>query len=88
MSDDNFTEHSKKPSHLAYTVAEGKNDQRHWTKIGAAWPAKDDGLTLQLDAIPRDGRVTLRSVEALERLRAERAQENAQEHGQSQSQKP
>lgn len=88
MSDENFTENSKKPSHLAYTVSEGKNDQRYWTKIGAAWPAKDDGLTLQLDAIPRDGRVNLRSVEALERLRAERAQDNAQEHGQAQSLKP
>ena len=56
--------------------------------MGGEWPAKDAGLTLQLDAIPRDGRVTLRSVEALERLRAERAQENAQGQEQSQSIKP
>lgn len=74
MSQSNETEKTNKPSHIAYTVNDGKGDQSHWTKIGAAWPAKDDGLTLQLDAIPRDGRVTLRSLEALERMRAEREQ--------------
>lgn len=88
MSDENFSENAKKPSHIAYTVSEGKGDQRHWTKIGAAWPAKDEGLTLQLDAIPRDGRVALRSLEALERMRADRAQEHAPENSQEKSLKP
>ena len=70
---DNFNEKSNKPSHYAYTVSEGKGDQNYWTKIGAAWPTKDDGLTLTLDAIPRDGMVQLRSREQLEQMRAERA---------------
>lgn len=90
MSDESFTERANKPSHIAYTVKDGKGDQSHWTKIGAAWPAKDDGLTLQLDAIPRDGVVQLRSREALERLRAERAQSprQQQKHDQSPKQSP
>lgn len=89
MSNENFNEKSNKPSHYAYTVSEGKNNQSHWTKIGAAWPAKDDGLTLSLDAIPRDGMVQLRSREQLERMRAERAKnerERSHEKGPRQSQ--
>ncbi|CAA0107169.1 Uncharacterised protein [Halioglobus japonicus] len=75
MSDDNFTENkSKMPSHIAYSVEEGKGEKNHWQKIGAAWPAKNDGLTLKLNAVPLDGVVTLRSREELERLRAERQQ--------------
>ena len=85
MSDpENFSEKSNRPSHIAYSVKNGKDDQSHWTKIGAAWPAKDDGLTLQLDALPRDGTVQLRSRESLERLRAERADNSkTQSHDQS-----
>lgn len=75
MNDDNFTErNTKMPSHIAYSVEEGKGDKNHWQKIGAAWPAKNDGLTLKLNAIPLDGVVSLRSREELERLRAERQQ--------------
>ncbi len=86
MSDDNFTEKNNQPSHIAYTVKDGKDNQSHWTKIGAAWPAKDDGITLKLDAFPRDGTVQLRSREALARMREQRAQksqaqEKTQEHG-------
>lgn len=89
MSNENFSEKSKKPSHYAYIVSEGKDDQSHWTKIGAAWPAKDNGLTLTLDALPRTGVVQLRSREQLEKMRAERAakeQERAHDIGPKQSQ--
>lgn len=79
---DNFTENkSKLPSHIAYSVAEGNDDKNHWHKIGAAWPAKDGGLSLHLNAIPIDGKVALRSREELERMRAERKQA----HNQAQS---
>lgn len=86
MSNENFSEKNNKPSYIAYAVKDGKDDQRHWTKIGAAWPAKGDGLSLQLDAFPRDGTVQLRSREQLERMRTERAaksqaQQQSQEHG-------
>ena len=30
----------KKPSHLVYTVKEGKN-RNEWNCVGAAWPHKD-----------------------------------------------
>lgn len=75
MNDDKFTEgKTKLPSHIAYSVEEGKGNKNHWQKIGAAWPAKNEGLTLKLNAVPLDGVVTLRSREELERLRAERQQ--------------
>ncbi len=84
MSSDNFSEpKSKMPSHIAYNVMEGKDDKNHWQKIGAAWPAKDDGLSLKLHSIPLSGEIALRSREALERMRAEREQQK-QEHGQVQ----
>lgn len=72
---DNFTENKLKlPSHIAYSVTEGSDDKNHWQKIGAAWPAKDGGLSLQLNAFPIDGKIALRSREELERMRAERQQ--------------
>lgn len=72
---DNFNENKPKlPSHIAYSVETGNDDKNHWQKIGAAWPAKDGGLSLQLNALPIDGKIALRSREELERMRAERQQ--------------
>jgi hypothetical protein len=66
------------PSHIAYNVTEN-DDRAFYTRIGAAWPSADgNGLSVRLDAIPVDGRITLRSREALERLREERAQQQEQ----------
>lgn len=74
---DNFSETKPKlPSHFAYSVEDGNDDNTHWQKIGAAWPAKGDGLSLKLNALPLDGRVVLRSREELERIRNERAQQS------------
>ncbi len=82
MSDD-FTENKPKlPSHIAYSVEEGTGDKNHWQKIGAAWPAKDGGLSLQLNALPIDGKIALRSREELERMRAERQQTQKQDQTQ------
>ncbi len=86
MSKDNFSENKPKlPSHIAYSVEDGKGDKNHWQKIGAAWPAKDGGLSLKLNAIPINGRVALRSREELERMRSER--QRSQAPAQSQAQK-
>jgi hypothetical protein len=75
MNDDNFTERNTKlPSHIAFSVDKGKDDKNYRQKIGAAWPANNDDLTLKLSAIPLNGIVILRSREDLERLRAERQQ--------------
>ena len=50
----------KAPTYIAYQVREG-NQKGYFTRIGAAWPNKDGkGFNIQLDAIPLDGRVTLR----------------------------
>ena len=54
------TKQSQAPSHIAYTVREGQ-DRSFWTRIGSVWPHADgNGFSLQLEAFPIDGRVTLR----------------------------
>jgi len=61
MSNDNDT---KRPSHIAYQVREGEDQKAYFNRIGAAWTHKDgEGFTLQLDSLPVDGRVTIRSVQ-------------------------
>jgi len=38
----------------------GEGKKGIWTRIGAAWPTKDGkGLSIQLDALPLDGRLIL-----------------------------
>jgi hypothetical protein len=52
---------SKAPSHIAYQVRDRKEQTGIWTRIGAAWLQKDGkGFNIQLDAVPLDGRITLR----------------------------
>jgi hypothetical protein len=52
----------RKPTHRLYRVI-GDGKQATWTPIGAAWPNKDGmGFSIQLDAIPREGRVMLRVI--------------------------
>lgn len=75
---------SKQPSHIAYSVVHDKNDQSHWNKIGAAWPVKNDGLSLQLDSLPLNGKIVLRSREELETLREQR-HEKTQDQSQEQT---
>lgn len=61
MSNDNDT---KRPSHIAYQVREGEDQKAYFNRIGAAWTHKDgEGFTLQLDSLPVDGRITVRSVQ-------------------------
>ena len=74
MSNDNKTP-SKGPSHLAYHVREGEDNKAYFNRIGSVWPHKDgQGYNIQLDSVPVDGRITVRSVQ--ERL--QEAKENAQ----------
>ena len=52
---------SNAPSHVAYQVRDRKGAKSIFTRIGAAWPHKDgNGFNIQLDAVPLDGKVTLR----------------------------
>lgn len=49
-----------KPQFNAYNPKDKGKGETYWHKIGAAWPTKDGtGLTLQLDSLPLDGRITL-----------------------------
>lgn len=52
---------SNKPTHIAYQVRDGKDNKGYWTRIGSAWAHQDQkGFSIQLDAVPLDGRITLR----------------------------
>ena len=52
---------TKTPSHLAYQVRDREGQKGFFTRIGAAWPHGDGkGFNIQLEAVPLDGRVTLR----------------------------
>ena len=51
----------KAPSHYAYVVRDREGQKGFFTKIGAAWANNDGrGFSIQLDAVPLDGRITLR----------------------------
>ena len=57
---------SRAPSHRLYTV-KGDDKNARWIDIGADWTSRDDkGFTLQLDALPVDGRVVMRVITARE----------------------
>jgi hypothetical protein len=54
---------TKKPSLIAYSVKDrGEKQTAFWLRIGAAWPFEKNGktgFTVQLDALPLDGRIVL-----------------------------
>lgn len=51
----------KTPDFLAFHVLT-KGDKTFWTRIGASWLHQDgNGMTLQLETAPFDGRVVLRA---------------------------
>ena len=52
---------SKTPSHSAYQVRDSQNGKSFWTRIGSAWAHADgQGFNIQIEALPLDGRITLR----------------------------
>lgn len=55
---------SKSPTHIAYQVREGDDNKSYFNRIGAVWTHKDgEGFNIQLDSMPVDGKVTVRSVQ-------------------------
>lgn len=61
MSDNENTQSSKAPTHIAYQVRDREGQKGIFTRIGAAWPHKDGkGFNIQLEVVPLDGRVSLR----------------------------
>jgi hypothetical protein len=60
---------TSKPTLIAYTVKErgkGRNAKAIWVRIGGAWPFESGapGFTIQLDALPLDGRIVLAEPKA------------------------
>ena len=60
---------TNKPTLIAYTVKErgqGRNAKSFWLRIGGAWPFESGapGFTIQLDALPIDGRIVLAEPKA------------------------
>jgi hypothetical protein len=48
-------------SHLVYSVRDREAKKAVWTRIGAAWEHADNkGFSIQIEALPLDGRITLR----------------------------
>jgi hypothetical protein len=52
---------SNTPALYAYAVKDrGRSKKAIWTRIGAAWPhEKGKGFTIELEALPLDGRLVL-----------------------------
>ena len=49
------------PSHVAYHVRDREGSKGFWTRIGSAWAHADGkGFNIQVEAVPLDGRITLR----------------------------
>lgn len=54
---------SKLPTHVAYQLRDREGQKGVWTRVGSAWPHADGkGFNVQLDAVPLDGRISLRVV--------------------------
>jgi hypothetical protein len=52
---------ARTPSHIAYQVRDREGKKGIWTRIGSVWPHADgQGFNVQLDAVPLDGRISLR----------------------------
>lgn len=75
----------RKPEYRAYNVTNTQDGKSHWNPVGAAWMHSDQqGMEIQLDSTPVDGRVTLREIRDQEMQRYDQQhQENTQAQGQN-----
>lgn len=48
-----------KPKYEVYVSRQGTDDKNFYTKIGSAWLVAKEGISIQLDALPTDGRMVL-----------------------------
>ena len=57
---------SNKPTLYAYAVKDrGRNQKAIWTRVGAAWAhEKGRGFSIELEALPVDGRLVLTEPKA------------------------
>lgn len=52
----------RRPAYKAFVgreTGDGDEKKTFWTEIGAAWDIKDGGVSIQLHALPVDGRIVL-----------------------------
>ena len=72
----------KKPSHLAYQVSDGQDGKSYFNRIGAAFEHRDhQGYNIALDAVPVDGKITLRTLkDRVEQARDGKSADRSQEH--------
>jgi hypothetical protein len=58
------TRRKSKPSHIAYQVRDRDGQKGFWTRIGSAWAHADGkGFNIQIECVPLDGRISLRTAE-------------------------
>lgn len=61
------------PSHVAYQVKNRDGKKAIWTRVGSAWAHSDGaGFNVQLEALPIDGKITLRIPAETLRVSAEK----------------
>lgn len=61
MTTESKTSKSTKPAFIAYQIRDGKGEKGYFTRIGVAFANADGkGFNILLDAVPLDGRITLR----------------------------
>jgi hypothetical protein len=54
---------TKQPTHRAFAIRKN-GEKSFWSQIGAAWPHQDGkGLSVQLFAMPVDGKLVLRVID-------------------------
>jgi len=91
MSETNENSGGKKPEFIAYNVKDSKDGKGFFHRIGAAWPHRDgEGYDIQLESLPMDGRVTLRTLreermQGYEEERQAQGREQAPEYEQTRS---
>lgn len=61
MTEPTHTDRSaNRPSHVAFTVRD-VGTESFWDRVGVAWASRDGkGYTVQLSAVPLDGKIVLR----------------------------
>jgi hypothetical protein len=67
MAKNKQTAKSKRPDYEVFVVVETANEKAIWTRIGAAWSHDDgEGFSINLTAIPVDGRLVVRKPKSSE----------------------
>ena len=78
MSDNNSP---KSPSHHAFQINEATNGKSYFNRVGVAFEHKDkQGFNLQLDSMPINGKVTLRTPQDRLKNQKEGTQSKDQGH--------